>query len=136
MPRIDNVKRILVDQYPKEDRQTVSQLAETINYFMEQVTNTLNGNVDFDNLKTKIVQLELTVDSNGIPLSNGKFSASTGIIGTKVIRVDNLTNTGVYPTTAPFINYTASGSGIYTITNITGLLPGYKWRLIFEVVKS
>jgi hypothetical protein len=71
---------------------------------------------------------------NGNPVSTAKFSAERGVQGTNIIRVDNLTNTVNYPTTAPFLSFTTNGSGLYTINNITGLEAGNRYRLVIELI--
>lgn len=134
MPFIDTVKRINVDEFKKEDRDTVERIAEIYNYFAEQVTDTINGNLDFDNLNRSVLSLEVSVLSTGKPVNELKFSAKVGLVGTKVLRAENLTNAAIYPSGCPFLSFSASGSGIYTVTNITGLQAGNKYRLTIELV--
>lgn len=134
MPQIDNVKRINVEDFPSKDRETVERIANNYNFFAEQVTNVLNGNVDFDNLRRSTVTLELTANANGIPLATTKFSATTGLVGTNVISATNLTNRINFVDGAPFVVFSASGSGAYTIDKITGLVPNNRYRVILELI--
>jgi len=134
MPQIDNVKRINVEDFPSKDRETVERIANNYNFFAEQVTNVLNGQVDFDNLNRSLVELDVTTNTNGVPINTTKFSAEVGLIGTKVIRADNLTNKINFVTGAPFIVFSASGSGTYTIEKITGLIANNKYRIAIELI--
>lgn len=134
MPFIDTVKRINVEDFPEEGREIVSRIAETYNFFAEQVTNTLNGNVDITNLDRNIIELTVSVNSNGIPTQAIQFTGEVGLRGTKVLRADNLTNNVNYPTSGPFVSFTPSGTGLYTIDHITGLVANNQFRLVLELV--
>jgi len=134
MARIDEPRRLNVDEFPKESRQTIEMLAEYYNYAIEQITNAINGNLDYDNLKKKIIELEFKTDSLGQPSPRLQFTADVGLVGTKVIRADNQSNTTTYPITHPFISYSTSGNGIYSINNIIGLRSSTKYRLVIELI--
>lgn len=134
MPRIDNTNRLNAEDFPEEYREMVERLAIPYNFFVEQVTNVINGSLDFENLDRNLIQIELDMGENGNPVSTAKFSAERGVQGTNIIRVDNLTNTANYPNTAPFLSFTTNGSGLYTINNITGLEAGNRYRLVIELI--
>lgn len=134
MPFIDSVKRINVDEFKPEDRDTVEKLAEIYNYFAEQVTTVINGNIDYDNLKRSLIDVSLTLDSSGIPTQKTQFMSDIGLLGTKVIKAENLTNSAIYPTSAPFIIFTTNGQGLYTIQKVLGVPSGSKFKLTVELV--
>lgn len=134
MARIDEPRRLNVDEFPKESRQTIEMLAEYYNYAIEQITNAINGNIDYDNTKNKLITLEFTTSSIGVPIPKLQFSANVGLIGTKVIRVDNLSNPTVYPISSPFISYSTSGNGVYSVNDITGLRSSTKYRVVIELI--
>lgn len=133
MARIDNVKRIKSEDFPPKDQETISRLAEVYNFFAEQVTNAINGNLDFENLTEDVFTFEVTVDSNGSPIDNSRFASSIGLQGTTVINAANLTNPAVYATQTPFISWSSNGAGIYTINNISGLPANNKFRLTIRL---
>lgn len=134
MALIDNVRRINAQEFPEDDQQTVEQLSVILNFFMEDVVNTINGNIDFANQNRELVTITLTIDANGNPIGDSRFSSNLNIIGTKVIRAFNLVNAAVFPNSAPFITYTNSGTGIYTIQNVTGLQANTNYRLLIEAI--
>lgn len=136
MSRIDEPRRLNVDEFPEDSRETISRLSEYYNYFVEQVTNAINGNIDYDNRKEKLIELLITTDTSGQPTPQLKFVQDAGLIGTSVIRVDNLTNASIYPESHPFMSFSTSGDGVYTVTNITGLRASTKYRVVIELKYS
>lgn len=134
MPRIDNVKRITPEEVSEESREAVEAVAQYYNYFAEQVTNALNGNLDFSNLKRALLTLEVTLNANGQPVTVTKFAGNIGLKGINVIRADNLVNAAVFPSSAPFVTFGASGDGFYTVLHIAGLATLTKYRLVLELI--
>ena len=134
MARIDSVRRINATEFPKEDQETVERLSVIMNFFMEDVVNALNGNIDFENLDRELREIDIIVDANGTPIRNQQFTTNLDLAGTKVIRADNLTNAAVFPTESPFITYTTNGTGTFTIQNIRGLPANNRFRLIVELI--
>jgi hypothetical protein len=134
MPSIDTVKRINVDEFKQEDREVAERIANIYNYFAEQVTNVINGKLDFSNLNRAIVTVEVTAGTNGNPIQTTQFNSSTGLQGVNVIQAVNLTNRANFLQSTPFISFTASGTGVYTIDNITGLNASQRYRLTLELI--
>jgi len=138
MSQLDNPRRLQVDEITEENRDDFRLMAELYNYFVEQVTNTVNGQIGIDNMTRELVTVEVTVDANGNPILGGTFSASIGMIGHNVIRAVNLTNPNIYPTSTPFLTYSATNTvqNLYKIQNITGLPANNKFQLIVELIPS
>lgn len=131
---IDNIRRIIAEDFPKEDRQTVSKLAYVINTFMEQVSRQINGNIDFNNLSQDFINFTITVDASGVPVGNN--IVKTSIInprGLVVTRALNQDNSSVYPTNTPFISYSPNRN-IIKINKITGLQANTEYRLFVIVI--
>lgn len=134
MARLDNVKRIIVEDFPEEDQETIERLAQTLNFFMEQVVNTVNGNLDFENLNRELKTLEVTVDANGVPIQTTKFSTESTIQGLMVVSATNFTNTAVVPTSQPFVSFVTNSNSLATITRVFGLQANNKYRLTLELI--
>lgn len=134
MAKLDNIKRIVREDYPKDDRQTIEKLAGTINPFMEQVIEGFDGQIDFNNLAQEIVTFNVKVDANGIPTEGKKvkLGQNTRVIGTSCIDARNLDNVSHYPTNSPFISRTST-NGIMNISNISGLQTGERYSLTIIV---
>lgn len=130
MARVNNLKRITVEEFAEEDQEMAGKLAGALNPFLEQVSNAFNKNIDFDNLNQEIVQFEVTVGSTGIPTSptEVRVNLKTRPRGLQVIRADNLSGTASFPTATPFITYDFSGSNI-RILHVAGLPAGRKYNL-------
>ena len=133
--KIDNVKRLVVENFEEDHQNTVSKIAEIYNFFAEQITNAINGNIDIDNLNRQLIEMTVKVDSNGTPIGNNKFSANTGMRGSKVIRALNKTNNNKYVVSCPFISYSpTSVTGVYIIKNIVGLEANQEYQLLIELI--
>lgn len=130
--QIPNQKKIIKNDFDEEVQPLVEQLAETINYNFERVFNVLNKNVSLaDNTNTLTKDIEVTVDSSGIPTTSVKFPSSlvpARPIGSFVINQLNLTNSLVYPTGGIVISF-SEVKGIITINHVTGLPANNKFSL-------
>ena len=133
MARLNNVQRIIIEDFQEEDRATVEKLANILNYFMTQTTDIINGRLDYENINKQLVTIDVTVDANGTPIQATNFAAQAGLRGGQVLRAENLTNRAVFPLSQPFVSFTPVQSGLYKVNNITGLQPGNKYRLTYEV---
>lgn len=130
MAKIDNIKRILKEDFDEKDRPIVDKLGGVINTFMEQVISALNKNINFDNLNQEVRDITVTVDAGGVPLTDVSFRSNllTRLRGMQVIFAENQTNPNSYPTTCPFISFNEN-SKIIRITHITGLQASNKYKL-------
>ena len=131
MGTIQSPKRIIVEDYPKENRSLVERLSGSINLFMDDVYRVISKNLNtYDNLNRELRTITVTVDSTGKPVQNLQFQnvLKTKLSGMIVIRVFN-----ALPTSQPFITF-AENSGVVTISNITGLTAGTSYQLVIEVI--
>jgi len=134
MSKLDNLRRLTEDgEFTDEQRQVIQKVAEVFNFHMEQIINIVNGNLDFENLRSKLVQFDVTVGANGIPIAKTNFRSEIGAIGCQVISAVNQVNSAVYPSGAPFITFSPVGNGIYQVKHITGLQSGQKYRIIAKL---
>lgn len=123
MSRLPGYRRINEQDYDPEDQELVRQLSTTLNYGVEVLYDLLNGKLTFsDNLDSLIKDFNVEVDSNGIPLTRVvlKKKNTNKIEGLAVIRVDNLTNPSVFPTSGVTLSFTETTDSII-INHITGL---------------
>lgn len=135
MSLIDNPQKLKAEDFKEEHRETVEQISVIYNYFVEQVTNTINGNLDIENSTSDIVEFDLIVDVNGIPTYGNKFSAKEGMKGSKVVSAKSV-NGVVYPTSAPFITFDIIAKGLYNIRHCTGLQANVKFHIILELLPN
>lgn len=135
MGQITNVRRIVIEDFSAESRETVSKLASIINNFMEEVTELSRNNIDYENLnRTKIV-LDVTVDAQGRPQGINQINTGLSSYSGKII----LDAYGVNSTTdvvnsAPYLDCTYLGNGTVRINRILGLPAGKKMRVVVEFI--
>lgn len=129
MAKINNFRRISTSEYSGEIQPAIETLAASLNPFMREVTDAINGGLDFDNLSQNIIQFEAIVDATGKPNSNQVNVGKSSISGFQVISARNLTNSGSYPSGSPFISFTPTGSTVVNINNISNLPANEKFLL-------
>lgn len=131
MAKLPSYRRINIQDYPKENQELVDQLSVSINYGLEALYEALNGKLTFaENFGSPARDIDVTVDSTGKPTAKTviKKTDSNRIAGLLVIRVQNLTNTTVYPVSGVTISYTETTESI-TVDNITGIQEDYLYRI-------
>jgi hypothetical protein len=89
MSKIDNVRRIVVEDFDKDYRDLISKLSFILNRFMDQTVLQLNGNIDIDNLKMEQKTFKTIVDASGNPKTSLKVKSvpdqTSGVIEIKNI---------------------------------------------------
>jgi hypothetical protein len=134
MPQLDNIRRILKEDYPKKYHDVIDKLAFTLNRFMDQVVGTMNGNIDFDNLNQEVTTFSMTVDSSGTPVGNNLFKVTqTNVAGFIVISAVNRTDGSLFPTSTPFISATRSKL-VVKVNNISGLQADNKYDFTVMII--
>lgn len=132
--RLSNIRRIVIEDFAKDDRPAVEKLATILNPFMDEVIELSEGNIDFDNLARSKVSADVTVDANGIPVGLTQINIQLqSYSGNKIINVQNLTG-GANVISAPYLDCTYQGNGIVKINKIYGLVVGKKTRITFEFI--
>jgi hypothetical protein len=132
--QLSNVRRIIVEDFKSEDRETVGKIAEIVNAFMEEVTELSQGNITIDNLNRTIVTIDIQVNASGMP--NGVSQINTGLTsfsGHKIINVQSLQG-GDNVVSAPYLDCLYQGNGIIKINKFIGLSPNKKLRVTIEFI--
>lgn len=131
MARLDNAKRIIKEDYPTKYHDLIHQLGFVVNTFMEQATDQINGNLDFDNLSQDIVTFDIVVNGSGVPVGNNLFKTNVSLPrGFNVIRAIDKNNPGSFVTNQPFISYTPqTDTRVIRIDNLVGLVADRVYTL-------
>jgi hypothetical protein len=136
MAKLPSFKRILTQDFPPDNSKLVEKLALLLNSSFDAIFNSLNNRITLnDNLAATVKDVTLRVDSNGTP--NGsvgfKLDRNFTVLEVRVGRVDNNTNSALYPPAAVFVSWTQTNDFI-TIDNVRGLSTGntYTLRLIAQ----
>jgi len=135
--KLDNIRRILREDYPKDSQETIERLAGILNPFMEQITRALDKQLDFNNLAQELKTFNVEVASDGSIIEGGKIklALSGRIAGVSCINARNLTNVSHYPESQPFLSTTTTGS-IMTVNDITGLQANERYEITIIIYKE
>lgn len=132
--QIDNARRIVVEDFKQEDRETVGKLSEILNSFMEQVTDLTQGNIGIDNLDRTIVRIDITVNAAGQVLGVNQIQTGlTSYSGKNIIDIQSLTG-GDNVISAPYLDCSYQGNGLVKINKFIGLPVGKKVRVTIEFI--
>lgn len=135
MGKIEAPKRIRAEDYESDDRPLINRLSATINNFHEQVYQTLNRNIDFENLTQSIVDVIVVRDNAALPASSlkqripVKSGLNRKILGAVCISATNTDDITMSPESQPFVTFTLSSIGFLTIEKVTGLQANSSYSL-------
>jgi len=130
MAKINNIKRIIAEDFPKEDRVLIEKLSYVLNNFMSEVVNAFDKNINFSNLNQEIISIVAQVDQNGNPINSISFQTSVSNIQGLIVINALGSNSSTLVTSSPFITYSpTSTSKVYSISNIKGLVANSKYTL-------
>lgn len=133
--QLSNVKRIIVEDFKQEDRETVSKLATILNGFMDEVTELSRKNINFDNLNRSVVTLDIKVDASGKPQGVTKINTNLkSYRGKNILDVQSLQSGTPNVVSVPYLDCTPEGNGIVRINKIYGLPVNVKVRVTIEFV--
>lgn len=130
--KLSSFKRLITQDFPAESQKLIEQLGSTVNNSFNELYLALNKRLTFsENIACSVKDVIVTVNSSGIPTQVTSFSLDVPnmtVLGVQVIKAENLTNTAVYPTSAPFISFQIVNNTV-RINNITGLQADNVYRL-------
>lgn len=129
--KMNEFKRLIKEDFPKEYHGLIEKLAFPLNQALEEVYTALRNNMSFaDNFAAQEKILEVMVDASGLPTTPTSFKSTLGGLckGIDVLRAENITNSATYPTGSPFISFT-EGNGQIIVKHIAGLPANNKFRL-------
>lgn len=134
MARVPDLKRLTVEDFPKEDQGLVSKIAFVVNSFHEQVRSALNKSINFDNLDQQVVTLSFLTNDQGQPLSTQQFRSElqTNVRGILPISINVNNNQGL-ASTMPVINFTQN-ENLVSIPFIGGLQPETRYSLTLLLI--
>jgi hypothetical protein len=135
MAKLNNLKRLVKEDFAQEDQNFVQRFSSLYNPLLDQLQILLDKNVTFDNLNEDKKILTVVVNSQGAPLNTQAFRSTlkSKCIGIQCIRAVNLNILTQYVTGTPHVSF-SENQGLLTILNITNLLPNvpYELTLIYK----
>lgn len=135
MSKIQIPPKIRTEDFPAEMAETISKLGSIYNNFVDQVTQVINGGIDYTNLKRQVVSLDININAAGVLVSppNIKYTLGGKIQGINVLSATNLVNSSIYPIAQPFVSFTINGEFV-VVLNVAGLQNGSQYRLVIELI--
>lgn len=132
--KFTNLKRIILEDYPAEQRESWGRWGSTWNSFIDQFSQLVNNGIDFNNLNQEIKSVTFTTGSNGQPLGGLtiKTTLKSNINGLIVASIKPA-NPQTIVTQAPFLNY-SQNEQLITISNISGLANETKYTMTILII--
>ena len=131
MAKLPVAKRLIKEDFEAQFQPLIDKIAIIVNPAIEGIVNALNKNISFeDNITIQVKDMDVAVNSNGIPISAISFNSElkTKLKGIICIRADNLSNSSSYPSGGVFLSFSEDGKTI-KVSHITGLTASDKYRL-------
>lgn len=121
--KLISTKKINVNDFSSVNKEDMSKLARSLNPFFDDVQKAFSNTLNY-----QYITFEVTVDASGIPTNQVTLPIGdiTSFKGFMVVSATN--NSGIFPITAPFINFTINKSNAI-ITHICGLPANTKFTL-------
>lgn len=138
MPKLSDIRRIIPEDVDEEatPKEVVETVAGSYNEFADEIYQVINGQLDFDNLARSKVSVDITFDPTGKPVGNVSIVSNLSSVSmVHVGKVQNVTNSAVKFTQAPYIDWTLQGNGIIKINYAIGFIAGNKYRLVLELIQ-
>lgn len=130
--KLPNIKRIDKQNFPEQEPDFIDKLGFTLNNDMETLFNVLNRNASLkDNIFCTVKDVQVLADSDGIPQNTASFqldNSNMRVLGCQVLKAQNVKNSAIYVTAAPFISF-SQASNIISINHVTGLQAGQIYTL-------
>lgn len=136
--KLPSFKRLYSSDFAANFKQLVDKLGSVLNYGIEVLYDALNNGLTFeDNFLGTFTTITLTVDATGAPTNTATITLDQAnqVDGVIVLAAANQANSTVYPTGAPFVSGTQSGTS-YTINNVTGLQANTSYTLTLFIPQN
>lgn len=135
MSKMQTPKKIRIEDFAGEFQDLLKRLGYTLNPFMDEVYSILNNNIDYDNFRRQLVDVNIsTTDSGGLQTNPEiRLTLNGKVKGITIINVNNLTNINTYLNVTPLIYWTIQGD-ILKITHIGSLANSTKYLFTVEII--
>lgn len=136
--KLPNFKRLVYNDFTKDFQDLIEQLSYSINNPIESIISVLTNNVSLrDNIFCNVKDLEVTVDSNGVPLATAALTITNAnpIDGMVVLRAISPSNANLTTNGGVFLNYTQNGAKV-TVSKVTGIPANQLFSLRIVVFLS
>lgn len=138
MAKIELPKKIRAEDYPQDQQSIISKLSDPFNDLADSFYNALTKSLDFSNMNRDLVQVNVVIDGTGkvSNLPQVRFNLRSGAPkGVTCVRAFNSVNPNIFPTSSPFVNWTATNTpNTIQILSVTGLPVNSQFILTLELI--
>ena len=131
--RLPLAKTITSESVNPEVAPAVDMMAGILNIFMRDIVTAINGNLDLDNLRFGIAELEVIVDAAGNVKTSSELNIGVDKLprGCICINVRNSGNSSLPPdiTGTPFVAFNTVAVGKIKVTKVLNLKENRKYIL-------
>lgn len=133
--KIQIPKKLRAEDFDSNSQDLINKIAFIYNPFADEVFQTLDHGVDYNNLNRQISQVTINIDASGVLINapSIKLTLKTKVLGINVINATNQVNTNTYPVSSPFISWSLSG-GLLNILHVSGLQNSSTYILTLELI--
>jgi hypothetical protein len=132
--QLSNVRRIIIEDFPEEQRETVGKIATIVNPFMEEVVELSRKRVNYDNMARSLVTIDITVDETGKPKGMGQINIGLpSYSGKTIVHIQSLSG-GDNVVSTPYLDCQYQGNGVVKINKFFGLPANKKVRVSIEFI--
>lgn len=129
--KLPTYKRLQTADFDTEYKELIDGLGFSVNDGIGVLFDALNRKVSLkDNIAASVKDVELSVDSAGQVVNGGIFNVDIPgpYLGLEIMKADNLTNSAIYPTAAPWATWNVVTNGIQII-HVSGLPAKNNFKL-------
>src|SRR3990167_6772601 len=108
MASLSELKRLIREDFSPDDQELIGKIANILNPSLQEIYSAINGNLTVtDNINMQLKELEISVDSAGIPKvpTSYKSELKGSTRGIHCVKAENLTSTVTYPISCPFVSF-------------------------------
>lgn len=136
MGKIEQPKKIRVDDFTDETRDIAERFSEPFNDLADSFYYSLTKSLDFDNLNRDLVTVNVNINSTGkvSNLPQIRYNLRTRPRGVACVSAVNLLNPNIYPAAAPFVSWTINANNNLQVLNVTGLQNNSQYLLTLEII--
>lgn len=132
MAKLPTLRRLFKNDFKPEYSELVEKLIVSINNGFDNVYDALNNKITLrNNVLCNIKDFTVQVSSAGVPLTNLILNVgfNNNINVVTVGKVDNITNTLLYPSSGVTISWEQLAPGSLKIKHISGLTEGNSYNI-------
>ena len=129
--KVSSFRRLFKGDFPKEEQGLIERMSSSINNGIEVLYNALNKNISMtDNFYGTYKEITYLPTSTGTPDGSSGFQLDINarVLGMQVIRVENTSSPGTFPTSGVFVTFSQNGNQV-NIDHITGLVTGNTYKI-------